>query len=423
MRITVAGMTHLGVCMSIAAHEWGLTVTGFDTNAARVAAVGRADFDAAEPGVVEFLSATSPRYVVTDDLAQAAAADLVLVAVDTRLDAKGDNDDSEVVALLEALASAVPASTPIVIASQVRPGFTRAHRHLHAELYYFMETLIFGRGLERTQHPERYMVGCPDPEMPLPPVLQEFLSLPGCPLFVMSYESAELTKLAANYILSASITAANSLADLAARLGANWQQMEPALRADQRIGVKAYISAGLGIGGANLTRDLHGIKSMADQLGADSSFTSTMLEHSSYMRDWMLRAIARIRGETPVDRLCVLGLAYKPGTQSTRGGAGIDLVGTFESVIDVVVHDPAVVMPPRPPDSRAMQAESAQAAMDGAHVIAIATPWPQYAQAVRAFLATDPETMLIDPYRLVERGWAQSSRTRIIQLGVSDARG
>lgn len=421
MKITVAGMTHLGVCMSIAAHEWGMTVVGFDTNAERVEAVGRADFDAAEPGVVEFLRSASDQYLVTDDLAEAAAADLVLIAVDTLLDANGDNDDSEVVALLEVLATAVPASTPIVIASQVRPGFTRAHRHLHRELYYFMETLIFGRGLERARYPERYIVGCADTEIAFPETLREFLSLAGCPLFVMSYESAELTKLAANYILSASITAANSLADLAPRLGANWQQMEPALRADQRIGEKSYISAGLGIGGANLTRDLHGIKVMADQLGADSSFAATMLGHSSYMRDWMLRVITGVRSATQIDRLCVLGLAYKPGTESTRGGAGIDLVATFEPVLDVVVHDPAVPLPPRPAGSRARQAESAQAAMESAQVIALATPWPQYAAEVRAFLATKPETIVIDPYRLADRGWALSPSTRIIQLGVADA--
>ena len=62
-----------------------------------------------------------------------------------------------------------------------------------------------------------------------------------------------------------------------------------------------------------------------------------------------------------------------------------------------------------------------QLAKKGAQVIALATPWPDYGGDVRGFLATDPETILIDPYRLVDRGWAQSSRTRIIQLGVSDA--
>ena len=101
--------------------------------------------------------------------------------------------------------------------------------------------------------------------------------------------------------------------------------------------------------------------------------------------------------------------------------SGIDLVATFETVIDVVVHDPVVTMPPRPAGSRAVQVADARAAMEGAQVIAVATPWPQYAREVQDFLATNPETIVIDPYRLVDRGWALSPLIRIIQLGVSDA--
>lgn len=421
MRFAVVGLTHLGVCMSIAAHEAGLDVVAFDTDSARVDAARRAEFDAAEPGVVDFLRAPHERYLVTGEIESLTDVDLVMIAVDTVLDENGDNDDHEVVALLEYLAANLPPGVPIVIASQVRPGFTRAHEHLHPMLFYFMETLIFGRGLERAMHPERYIVGRSSAQQQLPPALQEYLALPGCPVHVMSYESAELTKLSANYVLSANITAANSLADLAQRLGADWQDIEAALRDDRRIGEKAYITAGLGIGGANLMRDLFGIKAMADRHGADSSFSAAMIRHSDYMRDWILRTITDIRHGTKLARLAVLGLAYKPGTQSMRGGSGIDLVGTFEAVIDVVIHDPAVTMPPRPAGSRAVQARSAREAMHEAQVIALTTPWPEYAGEVQTFLATDPETIVIDPYRLVDRGWAHSSRTRIIQLGVSDA--
>ncbi len=421
MRLAVAGLTHLGICMAIAAHEAGLDVIAFDTYPGRVTAARNAEFDAAEPGVVDFLSTHSDRFVITDEVADVAQADLVMIAIDTVLDAFGDNDDHEVVALLENLAQHLPDDVPIVVASQVRPGFTRAHAYLHPALYYFMETLIFGRGLERAMRPERYIVGRADSDQSLPPVLQEYLDVAGCPVHVMSYESAELTKLSANYVLAASITAANSLADLAQRLGANWTDIESALRDDSRIGEHAYISAGLGIGGANLTRDLHGIKSLADRLGADSSLSATMLQHSAYMRDWILRTITDVRRDVTLNQLAVLGLAYKPGTQSMRGGSGIDVVTTFETVLDVVVHDPAVSMPDRPVGSRARQVQDVNEAMVGAEVIAITTPWPDYAAAVREFLGTDPQTIIIDPYRLVDRGWARSMRARIIQLGVSDA--
>ena len=420
MRIAFAGLTHLGVCMSIGAHESGADVVAFDTNAIRVEDVRRADFDAAEPGVVDFLREPHPKYHITDNVKHLLDADMIMITLDTVLNESGANDDSEVVALLELLATRVPTQMPIVIASQVRPGFSRQHHHFHSELYYFMETLIFGRGLERAMHPERYIMGVADTSTVLPLALQQYLNMGKCPIHVMSYESAELTKLSANFVLSASITAANSLADLAQRLGANWDHIEAALRQDQRIGAKSYISAGLGIGGANLTRDLNGIKEMGERLGADSSLATTMLRHSAYMRDWMLREIAQLRRDRSITSLAVLGLAYKPGTQSMRGGAGIDLVETFESCLDIRVHDPAVPLPARPQGSRAAAVESVETATLGCDIIAITTPWSEYSQGLQKYLSTAPEVVILDPSRIIDPSWVVASVTRIIQLGVSN---
>ena len=420
MRIAFAGLTHLGVCMSIGAHESGVDVVAFDTDTSRVEDVRQANFDAAEPGVVDFLSGSHPRYHVTDEVKDLLDADMVMIALDTRLDESGANDDSEVVALLEFLATRVRSQMPIVIASQVRPGFSRRHRHLHSELYYFMETLIFGRGLERAMHPERYIMGVTDTSTVLPPALQQYLDMGDCPIHVMSYESAELTKLSANFVLSANITAANSLADLAQRLGASWDHIEDALRQDQRIGEKSYISAGLGIGGANLTRDLNGIKEMGELLGADSSLATTMLHHSAYMRDWILREIAQLRRDGSIGSMAVLGLAYKPGTQSTRGGAGIDLVETFESCLDMWVHDPAVPLPPRGQESRVRTVERVDKAILGCDVIAITTPWPEYATVLEKFLSAAPTVVILDPFRTIDGSWVVTPASQIIQLGVSN---
>ena len=88
------------------------------------------------------MQATNKEYLAQDDVKDLLDADMVIIALDTRLDESGANDDSEVVALLEFLATRVRSQMPIVIASQVRPGFSRRHRHLHSDLYYFMETLI-----------------------------------------------------------------------------------------------------------------------------------------------------------------------------------------------------------------------------------------------------------------------------------------
>ena len=419
MRVAVAGLTHLGVCLSVAAHEWGVDVVAFDVDSQRVANAKAAEFDPAEPGVVDFLREVGDRYVITEESYELQDCGVVVIAVDTELQETGENDDSEVSELLRIVADSVPASTPIVLASQVRPGFTRAHREIHSELYYFMETLVFGRGIERAQFPERYIIGSPQPEVPLPAGLRDYLALAGCPVHVMSYESAELTKLSANVVLAASITAANSLAELAESVGADWREMEPALREDSRIGQQSYISPGLGIGGANLARDLLGIEALAEARGVNASFARALLEHSNHMRDWTMRVVTRLRQERSIQQLGILGLSYKPGTTSIRGSAGQLLVEALESAIDVLVYDPKAALPARPADSRASIVNSIEQIIAECDVVVVATPWPEFAPYLRESLGSDLGPIVVDPYRQVDKSWARNSCSRLVQLGVS----
>ena len=68
-----------------------------------------------------------------------------------------------------------------MILSQVPPGYTRALPLPADRLYYQVETLVFGRAVERATKPERFIVGCADPRQPLAPSLKSFLESFACP--------------------------------------------------------------------------------------------------------------------------------------------------------------------------------------------------------------------------------------------------
>ena len=68
----------------------------------------------------------------------------------------------------------------------------------------------------------------------------------------MHYESAELAKISINMFLVASVTTANTLAEICEQVGADWVEIVPALRLDKRIGPHAYLNPGLGIAGGNI---------------------------------------------------------------------------------------------------------------------------------------------------------------------------
>ena len=61
----------------------------------------------------------------------------------------------------------------------------------------------------------------------------------------MSYESAELTKIALNLYLVAQLETTNMLAKVAEKVGANWNDIIPALQTDKRIGQHAYLKPGI----------------------------------------------------------------------------------------------------------------------------------------------------------------------------------
>lgn len=133
---------------------------------------------------------------------------------------------------------------PLVLLSQVPPGTTRAWAAGREQVYYQVDTIIMQHAVARMATPARFIVGAADPSAPLPIAYQAYLAAHQCPVFVMSYESAELAKCAINYVLSEQIRAARDLAAAAERVGADYEDVRVALHSDARIGPRAYLRPG-----------------------------------------------------------------------------------------------------------------------------------------------------------------------------------
>jgi UDPglucose 6-dehydrogenase len=180
--------------------------------------------------------------------------DLMMVAPDVE-----DHDDlSSVRTYMNAAVDLLPARLPVVLVSQVPPGFIRPYSRRRSNLFYQVDTIIMNRALERATMPERFVVGCARPHDNLHPDYYTYLTAFNCPIVKMSYESAELSKLAINYYLAKQIETTNALAAVARHVGADWDEMAPGLRLDARIGPHAYIRPGEP--GGHLPRDIRTVE-------------------------------------------------------------------------------------------------------------------------------------------------------------------
>ncbi|MBM3777143.1 MAG: nucleotide sugar dehydrogenase [Acidimicrobiia bacterium] len=425
--IGFAGLSHLGLVSSAAAADRGFDVIGYDADAGLVRELADGRTAIVEPGLPDLLARTDERRRVTTDPAALSACDLVYVSVDVPTSDAHASDVSPVVRLVETVAGVARPGASIIVLSQVPPGFTRAlvpavdaaGRGLR--LFYQVETLAFGTAVERALHPERFIFASGDPGEALPPPVRTFLDAFGCPILHMRYESAELCKIAINMFLASTLATTNMLAEVCEVIGAEWREIAPALKLDRRIGPYAYLAAGLGIGGGNITRDMATIRRLAGEAGTAARIVDAWSAHSEVRRDWPLRQLeARVlpRVERPV--VAVWGLAYKEHTQFTKNSPALSLVASLRGC-EVRAFDPGV-------DARSIPGVTAAAdALDacrGADALAVMTAWPEFADVDLAEVAARLRgRVIVDPLGRLDLARAMELGFEYVRLGSPAAPG
>lgn len=236
MKVGFAGATHLGWCMAAGAAE-----KGFDC------------------------------VMMEHDKEAFKKCDLVFFTQDVSVGADGYGDMDEIRAAFDNMLINCSDNAIVVNMAQVRPGMT-AEMGMNAnvagrirELYYQVETLIYGKSFNRVAHPERFIVGSGyvnNDGYIIHPLYREFLSAWHCPIYVMSHRSAEMAKLAINMFLASSISTARVLKNICLKSDADWMDIEQAMRSDSRIGQDAYIRPGDWKESKHLVRDITTLRDM-----------------------------------------------------------------------------------------------------------------------------------------------------------------
>lgn len=407
--IGYAGMTHLGLCSAIATASKGFNTLGFDPDAAIIAELEAGKLPVVEPGLDDLLASNRGRISFSAEAAALGRCDLIYVAPDVPTDDAGGSDLTRVDRLLELVLAHSRADAVVVVLSQVPPGYMRVRQRSDRALYYQVETLVFGHAVDRATHPERFIVGALEPRKPLPAPLDIHLRSFGCPILPMAFESAELAKISINCCLVASVTVANTLAELCEKLGADWSEIAPALRLDRRIGAYSYLTPGLGLAGGNLERDLATVIRLSQAFGTEAGLIKAFVGSSHHRRDWPIRTLhSTVLAETPDATVAILGLAYKENTHSVKNSPALALIRDLAPwpirVFDPVVPSSAVVHP------AVVGATTTLDAARDADAVAIMTPWPEFRALSCIELAKVMRGRLVlDPYRVLDPSAASAA--------------
>jgi UDPglucose 6-dehydrogenase len=396
--MTVVGCGHLGATHAASMASLGHQVLGVDIDEDRVRLLnsGKAWFHEPELDLMLEETIAAGRLRFTTDFAEAAAFGAVhFIGVATPGRADGTYDLSQVYAALSSLVVHLRSDALIVGKSTVPPGtaaalqelsgrLAREHGAVEPEVSWNPEFLREGSAVRDTLEPDRIVVGVASPAAlaTLRDVYQPQIDA-GIPFLATDLPTAELVKGSANAFLATKISFANAMADMCAATGGDITVLAQALGLDARIG-PAFLKAGIGYGGACLPKDVRGLASFADTIGAVNAvrLLGAVDAVNTARRDQILALIRGAIDEIPGKRIAIWGAAFKPGTDDVRDSPGLQLAHTLRELgARVTVYDPMAMENALDASPDLGYAESASSAAADADALVVVTSWPEFATA------------------------------------------
>jgi UDPglucose 6-dehydrogenase len=392
--VCVFGLWHLGSVTAACLAAAGIDTTGLDTSADVVETLSRGEPPLFEPGLEDLVrnGLASRRLRFTADPASVSQADVIWVTIDTPVD-EDDRADAEFV--IRAVATLFPHlqdGALVLISSQLPVGSTRRLEQMfsdtaHGRTVAFAcspENLRLGKAIEVFRSPDRVVVGVRS-ERDRARIADLFRPFTANIVW-MSVESAEMTKHALNGFLATSVTYINEIASLCEQVGADAAEVERGLKTDPRIGPRAYVSPGGAFAGGTLARDIGVLSALGAQKGVATSLISAVKTSNDGHREWPQRRLTDLLDGMREQRIAVWGLTYKPGTDTLRRSAAIELCRWVHARGGTVyAHDPAVSRLPPELSGVVQVASTPLEAVTGAQALVVSTAWPEY----RAVSAAD----------------------------------
>tara|TARA_B110000438_G_scaffold299253_1_gene349077 strand:- start:679 stop:1629 length:951 start_codon:yes stop_codon:yes gene_type:complete len=293
IKLGFVGLTHLGQTYLAASAQKNFSVVGIDADRKKIIKLKKNIVEYEEPYLKKVILRNNKKITFSDEFKNLKKCNLVFISQDVKTSTTGKSDLKSLRILINKTIKHLNKDAILVVLSQMKPGFMRSIKIDQKKLYHQVETLIFGKALNRALHPERIILGCKNKFEKISPIYLKYLKSFKCPILKMEYESAEIAKISINLLLAASVTTTNILSELCEKTSADWNDILPALKLDKRIGKLAYIKPGLGIAGGNIERDIVTVKNMLKKKSPPDLLLKNMLENSKYMKRWISRILTK----------------------------------------------------------------------------------------------------------------------------------
>jgi UDPglucose 6-dehydrogenase len=380
MQIGVYGAGYLGTVISACLADFGTPVTCCHPDSSRMVEMAQGNVPFHEKNLNEVIkrNVRSGRLVYSTDIESfARRAQVIFLAQDT---------PEHLSDLALRIARACPKPPILSLATPVSVGTASAieKRLVEAGLSAIIvsQPVFFtpGCAVEDFNWPDRIILGTNSNDAVLA-IKQIFhpLVMRGVPVIVTNHETAELVRESATAFVATKISFINELATLCERVNADAVNLALALGLDKKIAPRC-LQPGASMGGIFAESDMDSLAALAQSNGVSLKVLTAAREVNHSMTEAVIDKISSFVQSVENKDVGILGLAFKPNTNSVAGSSSVRLAqNLIAKGARVRAYDPVALKEAKLQLNGSVHyCESPYAAAEGVDALVVGTGWPEF---------------------------------------------
>ena len=432
MNITILGTGYVGLVSGTCFSEFGFEVCCVDKDIDKINNLDQGIMPIYEPGLKNLVNKNrdAGRLTFSNDINKhIKIADIIFIAVGTPA-RRGDGhaDLKFIYEAAEQIAKNINEYTVIVTKSTVPVGtgdeikklIKSINRNADFDIVSNPEFLREGNAIDDFMRPDRVVVGIESEKAKeVMSIIYKPLYLIETPIVYTDLKTAELIKYSANAFLAVKISFINQIADLCEKVGADVHDISRGMGLDKRIGSK-FLHPGPGYGGSCFPKDTVALVQTARTNNIDLSIVETTISYNQKRKFKMAdKIIKHLEKKLDSQKVAILGLAFKPGTDDMRDSPALDIIPILlKEGIKISAFDPEAMKEAKLLLSDIKFSENIEDCLKDADALVILTEWNEFrgltASKLKGLMkgnilidlrnALNPENFNEDDFTLVQIG-------------------
>lgn len=380
MHVGVYGSGYLGTVISACLADFGTPVSCCDTDSTRMVEMAQGNICFFEKNLKEIVkrNVRCGRLAYSTDVeAFSKKAHVIFLAEDS-----AEHLEELVLRIIRhsthpltfSLVTPVPVGTATNLEKAIKAAKLKAT--IVSQPMFFTD----GCAVEDFNWPDRIILGTTSVEA-VATLKQIFHSLVmrGVPVVVTNHETAELVREAATAFVATKISFINELATLCEKVNADAVSLALALGLDKKIAPRC-LQPGAGMGGIFAESDMESLAELARSKDVELKILSAARHVNGALAERLVAKISGMVQSVENKEVGILGLAFKPNTNSVAGSSSIRLAQTLLAQgARVRAYDPEALSEAKIQLNGSVRyCETAYAAAEGVDALVVGTGWPEF---------------------------------------------